>query len=268
MSNNLGEDSKRFFKFWRERYEWPAGVGRKASEEKIFELLKETRNVISSEEGNQIKRLLIDIHRWKTNNQRGISERYDRVLTDNVEVVPFLQGNLPLKSPTLSPEFFEEMLDTLKIRNCNLPICSAQASFLLNRKLPVLDRFVAQFFSLTMSENILNYSRFDMKNVLRDIHPIGFRIEDDGTRRCIPRLSVYQLWGYKANKSQFIGQLIPELIRLVKSLNREKVKYEDIHDLARDFSCVDVEMAVFAFSTQNRQYFQCFYEKSPTRLVL
>lgn len=268
MKNGLSVDSKRFFKFWREQYEWPGGFGRRTSEEKIFELLNETLSAISSGENRRIKNLLIEIHRWKTNNQKRISDRYQKVLMDDTKVVSFLQSKLPLKSLTLSPEFFKELLDTLKIKYCNLPICSAQASFLLNRELPVLDRFVAQFFSLTVSEGVLNYNQFDMNNVLRDIHPIRFRIEDDGTGRCVPRLAVYQHWSYRTNRFLFISQLTPELIRIAKSLSEKEVKYLDIHDHAQDFSCVDVEMAVFAFSTKNRHYFECFYDRSPTRLNL
>lgn len=263
---HLTEDSKRFFRFWREHYEWPFGIGRKRSEEKIFELLNNTKNAILSGVGAHVQKLLVEIHRWKTNNQRGISERYEKVLTNDTKVVPFLQSKFPLKSRKISPTFFKELLDTLKIRNCNLPVCSAQASFLLNRKLPVLDRFIAQFFSLTMSQHILDYSQFDMNKILRDIHPIRFRIEDSGTRRCVPRLAVYQKWSYKTNRSLFISQLIPELIKIAKLLNNEEVRYKDIHGIMQDFTCVDVEMAAFAFATKKRHYFECFYNKSPTRL--
>lgn len=263
---HLTKDSKGFFRFWREQYEWPIGIGRKTSEEKIFELLNKTKNIILSGESSRIQKLLVGIHQWKTNNQRGISKKYGEVLAKDTKVVPFLKSNFPLKSPTLSPAFFRKLLETLKIRNCNLPVCSAQASFLLKRKLPVLDRFVAQFFSLTMSKHIFNYTQFDIKEVLQDIHPVMFRIEDSGTGFCIPRLAVYQRRSYEKNRFLFINQLIPELIRIAKLLNKEEVKYEDIHGMTQDFSCVDVEMAAFAFATKNRDYFECFYDKSPTRL--
>ena len=264
--SDLTEDSKRFFRFWREQYEWPIGIGRKTSEEKIFELLNKTKNVILGGKSGSIQKLLVEIHQWKTNNQRGISKKYGEVLAKDTKVAPFLQSNFPLQSSTLSPTFFRKLLDTLKIRNCNLPICSAQASFLLNRKLPILDRFVAQFFSLTVSKHILDYSQFDMNDVLQDIHPIVFKIEDSGTGLCIPRLAVYQRLSYEKNRYLFINQLIPELIRIAELLNKEEVKYEDIHGITRDFSCVDVEMAVFAFATKNRHHFECFYDKSPTKL--
>lgn len=266
--NNLGADSKQFLKFWREQYKWPSGFSRKASEDKIFELLNETSNAISSGDSERIERSLVGIHRWKTNNRSGISEKYEKVLANDTGVVPFLQSNFLSRSPKFSPEFFKELLDTLKIRYCNLPICSAQASFLLNRKLPILDRFVAQFFSLTMSESILYYDQFDMNDVLRDIDPVKFRIEDDGSGRCVPRLAVYQQWSYEINRSLFISQYIPQLIRIAKVLNKEEVEYKDIHDVAQDFFCVDVEMAVFAFAMKNRHYFQYFYEKNPTRVDL
>ena len=109
LKNKFSQDSKRFFKFWREQYEWPIGVGRKASEQKIFELLNETRNAISSGESRCIQEILVEIHRWKTNNQRGVSERYETVLTDDTKVVPFLRSNFPLKSSSLSPTFFKEL---------------------------------------------------------------------------------------------------------------------------------------------------------------
>lgn len=264
----LTEDSERFFKFWRERYEWPEGISRKASEKRIFELLNQTRSALLSGESDFIQQVLVNIHNWKTNNRSGVSERYKKELKKDRNVVSFLRENLPLELSKLEPEFYKKLLETLKLRYCNLPACSAQASFLLDRRLPVLDRFIAQFFSLIISENVLSYDQFDMNNVLSDIHPITFIIEDDGTGKCRPRLAVYQQWSYKTNKSLFVDQLIPQLIRISKLLDEEEIDYVDIFGESQNFSCIDVEMAVFAFSTTNRKFFKCFYNKSPTRLNL
>lgn len=264
----LTEDSKKFFKYWREQYEWPRNSDRKASEERIFRLLEETREVLSIGKKEDLQKILVKIHMWKTRNRSGTSDKYERELLKNTRIIAFLQNNFPLKSSKVVPKFYERLLETLKINYCNLPTCSAQASVLLNRSVPILDRFVAQFFGFTMSKKIVEYDKLNMSEVLKDIHPTKFMIEDDGTSRCTPRLAVYQSTSYQKNKDLFVSQLIPELVRISGLLNESEVYYSDIFGYSQKFTCVDVEMAVFAFSTQNVRFFKCFYKRKPTRLCL
>jgi hypothetical protein len=107
----------------------------------------------------------------------------------------------------------------LRVYGANLPVCSAQASFLCNRAIPILDRFVAQFYSLTLSPEILHFSKSNMVDVLRNINTVRFMIEDDGTHRCIPRLAVYGSRNYARNQDLFVFELLPELHRIAKELN-------------------------------------------------
>jgi hypothetical protein len=236
------------------------------SEEKIAELLSQTK--VALRDLNSLgKPLLIKIHFWKTQNRGKTTETYAQMLNKNTEIIPNLQKLFSVSRP-LSLEYIKELIDNLRVYGANLPVCSAQASFLCNRAIPILDRFVAQFYSLTLSPEILHFSKSNMVDVLRNINTVRFMIEDDGTHRCIPRLAVYGSRNYARNQDLFVFELLPELHRIAKELNDSHVTYQDIYGKLRGFSCVDVEMAVFAFGTQNRGYFQCWYEEQPTRLDL
>lgn len=260
----MSQASCKFYKYWREHYKWPPFSTREESENRIAQLLNQANNALQ-DLATTGKPLLRNIHQWKTQNQRGITDRYSHVLDENSNLIPDLQELFP--APTsLTSRFIKKLLDTLKIRNCNLPICSAQASFLCHRAIPVLDRFVAQFFSKTLSPTILDMAEFNMRQVLSDFSHIRLIIEDNGTHRCKPRLAVYQSRNYQNNRDLFVYRLIPELDNIAEQLNEQQIAYLDMNDTPKEFTRTDVEMAVFAFGTQNRQYFECWYDKQPQTL--
>lgn len=263
----LSQHSLNFYKYWRENYRWPIDNTRKKSEESIAELLKETRDSLSNLPSSE-KLLLQKIHYWKTQNRGGTTDKYVRILEKDTQIIPNLQKLFSVWK-TMSLDFIKELIEVLRVEYANLPVCSAQVSFLCNRAVPILDRFVAQFFSWTVSPEILSSIQFNMHEVLRDITPISFVIEDDGTYRCIPRLAVYHnTQNYVRNRDLFVFELIPELNHIAKTLNNQEVTYQDIYGKSKEFTNVDVEMAVFAFGTQNRRYFQCWYEGQPAHLDL
>ena len=262
----LSQHSLNFYRDWRENYQWPPDQSPRTSEEKIAELLEESRASLCNLTVLG-KPLLQKIHHWKTQNRARTTEKYAEILRGNEEIIPSLQKLLPVSS-SLSPDFVKKLIDALRIGYANLPVCSAQASFLCNRALPILDRYVAQFFSHTVSPAILSFDKCNMSAVLRDISTLGFVIEDDGTHKCIPRLAVYQPENYARNRDVFACELLPELNRIADELNDSNVTYQDIYGKPKGFSSVDVEMAVFAFGTQNRRYFECWYREQPTSLGL
>ena len=263
----LSQHSLNFYKYWRENYRWPIDNTRKKSEERIIGLLKET-TVALRDLSSLGKTLLQKIHHWKTQNRGKTTDKYIQVLDKDMQIIPNLQKiSFPVSRP-ISLQFVKELIDVLRVKYANLPVCTAQVSFLCNRTVPILDRFVAQFFSRTVSPEILRFTRFDMREVLRDITPISFVIEDDGTHKCRPRLAVYQQQNYDHNRDLFVFKLLPELNSIAEALNNQQVTYQDIYGEPKEFTSVDVEMAVFAFGTQNRRYFQCWYERQPTHLDL
>jgi hypothetical protein len=223
--------------------------------------------------------LLEKIHYWKTRNRAGTTDRYAAVLEAegmNEKLLNLRRLLLNCCSPQkhLSSEFARELLDTLRVEEANLPVCTAQASFLTERNIPILDRFVAQFFSRTVSPEVLRFRisdslSFDMCRVFKDAHPVDFILEDDGTDTCKPRLAVYEEKSYRHNLDLFAFKLMPELDRLADELRVKHVMYQDvIHGEQKEFTAVDVEMAVFSFGTANRSYFECWYESEPTTLSL
>jgi len=198
---NLSFDSKRFYKEWRESYRWPLdGNTRVASEKRILDILKTSQRALNEKDVTSLRNVLIEIHSWKTNDQRGITEKYENSLRGKEELLTYLTSALPLKE-SLTLLFFTNLLEKLKIPYSNLPAASAQASFLLNRKTPIIDRFVAQFFSMKISPKISQIKGYNMKNILQDIRPIPFEVEDDGRNICVPRLAAYSDYCYQKNRN-------------------------------------------------------------------
>lgn len=186
----LSQHSCYFYKYWRENYQWPVDNTRQRSEERIAKLLKET-SVALRDLSSLGKPLLQKIDYWKTQNRGRTTDKYIRILDKDTQIIPNLQKLLFPVSRPKSLQFIKELIDVLRVKYANLPVCSAQTSFLCNRAVPILDRFVAQFFSRTVSPEILSFARFDMPEVLRDITPVSLVTEDDGTHKCRPRLAVY-----------------------------------------------------------------------------
>lgn len=246
-----------FLKYWREKYKWPLNKTRVFSEHTINSLKDETSTSLRKGDPDLLRDALIKIHRWKTGGRT--TNRYKNNLDGKEELVSYLLAVLPLEN-SLSSEFLNKLIDTLKIRQCNLPVASAQMSFILNRKTPIIDRFVTQFFSKKLSQRILEMEQFNMKNVFRNLKEIHFKIEDDGRGKCVPRLAVYYKSAYKRNKFLFIDSFIPELERISELSIHNNIVYQGIDNEKHNLRPIDVEMAIFAFGTQNREYYQCFYE--------
>jgi len=229
-----------WFKKYRESYEWPRGTGRKKSERIIFALLSSVLSAISERQEKALAASLVEIHRWKTNNRSGITTEYQKII--NSKKVEYFIEILNL-SPFDTPEKLLVLIRKLKIPNCNLPVCSAMASFIYNRRnVPILDRFVAQFF---VREFDIDEFDEDTKLVLQYVKKIPFKLEDDGNGNI--RLSVYTLSGFEENLSKYIKGFVPECDRIAQDLRKSKVKYCDIQGNLKEFCPVDVEMAVFFY---------------------
>ena len=242
-----GEVGK-WFRQNRESYIWPDGRTRQQSEKLIDSLSDEMRVALASGETEALKQSLINIHNWKNNNRMGVTNRYRRELESKGRT--YLEELL--NTSTLDDtDNLEGVIRHLKIRECNLPTCTAIASFLYGRmSVPIVDTLVAQFLAG-------KFSRFDLVSdtvsAIRWIGHIAFRLEDPGTGRL--RLAVYKPYDFESNLKLFTQRLIPECERISQALSAAGHTYDGIDSNDREFTLVDVEMAIFSWSSRNRHLF-------------
>jgi hypothetical protein len=143
------------------------------------------------------------------------------------------------------------LIEHLKVRNCNLPVCTAIASFLYGRQnVPILDKFLSQFFARKFK---LNPVDGQTSQVLCYVTNINFRIEDGGTGSL--RLAVYTRNGFNYNLSVYLNEFVPECVRIAKELGKSCIGYTDIHGECVEFLPIDVEMAVFSWAIRNSDLF-------------
>jgi len=238
-----------WFQKYRESYEWPPGTGRVGSEQIIQYLQSSVHSSINDRHEQKFAISLVEIHRWKTKNRQNRSLEYGKTLDALgseylTEIFNF--------SPFESIERLSFLIRKLKVFNCNLPICSAIASFLYNRKdVPILDRFVAQLITRDFRTAIVDG---ETVKVLQYIKQIPFRLEYDGTNN--RRLSVYTPAGFEDNLVKYINDFVPECNRIAQDLRQLKIKYQDIHGKLVDFYPVDVEMSFFSYSMKHSDYFK------------
>lgn len=261
----LSNDTTDFFEYWREQYRWPSQYSRQLTELRISEIVRELNQAIIAEDSDAIFRSLVSIHKWKTSNRAGVSNKYERELRSNLDLISYLQNTLPFLED-MNYNRLIEILQRLMIKYCNLPVATSQLSFLSERRFPILDRFVSQFFSQTVSDVILKSGLHNFNIIFRDIKPIPFLIEDNGMGKATPRLAVYTPNGRKRNTALYAKELVPELIAIASSLHEQGAKFVNVKKRQKEFSVIDVEMAVFAFGIQNRQYFEGFYTRQPESL--
>ncbi len=238
----------KWFKQYRESYTWPDGRTRQDSEKCIDSLLGDTRSAMDNGDAASLQQSLMNIHSWKNNNMRGITSKYWREL--EAQGYDYVQNLLGM-STFNNTNRLEDVVNHLKIRQCNLPTCTAIASFMYGRvHVPVVDKFVAQFFAR-------KFNRYDLDanttSVLQWIRNIPFRIEEGGSGRL--RLAVFNNSGYQTNLRLYIQELIPECARIADALNLAGYTYTAIDGSERQYAPVDVEMAIFSWSSRNRHLF-------------
>jgi len=251
-----------FFQFWREQYRWPLGCSRVKTEKKIFEFAENARAAVSSGKVERLTSTLMQIHRWKTRNQAGITDKYARQLDKEPKRVRELQKLLPITKETPNM-VLKNVLDLMRFPDCNLPVCTAQLSFLSGRVFPILDRFLAQFFSRKAHPMILQWAEYDILNVFETIGKINFILEDDGRNKEVPRLAVYTENSYRYNRDQYVEQLIPRLQNLAMELQGGDLTYQGIDRDQHHFTSVDLQMAIFMFGKKNPRLFKKFYKTLP-----
>ena len=238
----------KWFKQNRESYSWPDGRTRQQSEELIAALAEQTRTALESGDAASLRQSLVDVHAWKNFNMRGIINRYRRTLARMGDA--YIEELRNLSSFTAADNL-EAVVRRLLVPNCSLTESASIASFLYGRDAaPVLDRFVAQFFNRS-------FSRYDLddetKAAIEEIGHIGFRVEEDGSGRL--RVARFNEDWVEENVLRYVNEMAPECSRLADALNAAGHTYAALDGSQRPYAPVDVEMAIFAWSTRNRHLF-------------
>jgi hypothetical protein len=237
-----------WFKKYRESYEWPLGTGRSRSEQVISNLQSSACSSILERDVQKLASSLIAIHRWKTQNRQDQTSKYCKTLESLGE--PYLKKIIDL-GPFTFTNNLELLIYKLKVRNCNLPVCTAAASFLFNRQsVPILDKFLSQFFTRQFKVNLVDKETLA---VLQFVKKVPFRLEDGGTGSL--RLSVYNQHGFDYNMSKYINDFVPECNRIAQSLRQSGISYNDTQGKLVEFNPIDIDMAVFSFASKHSNYF-------------
>ncbi len=244
----ISSEVGRWFRDYRESYEWPLNSGRRASEEHINRLRADAHKAVAAGNEDLLQSIFIEIHRWKTNNRQDQTSKYSKTLKSLNRDYFY---KLLRFGPFINTHNLGNLIDHLKVKNCNLPVCTAIASFLYGRKkVPILDKFLSQFFARKFKLDSVDEQT---NQVISFVRNINFRIEDGGTGSL--RLAVYTPNGFKYNLSMYLTKFVPECSRIAEELNESGVGYTDINGQCAEFSPTDVEMAVFSWAIRHSNLF-------------
>ncbi|MGB9842524.1 MAG: hypothetical protein ACPLKZ_07430 [Candidatus Bathyarchaeales archaeon] len=205
-----------FLKTWRERYKWPLFEGRKASEEKIFRLEETVKNNVLCKGSKSVKEAILEVVIWKTNNRfqtvREFQYNSDEIIESVIEEV---QGLLRKDSDNVA----EVIKKLTSLEGVKIAVASTILRFLdsFEHKCGIIDKNVA---TLLNREHITNFL---------------LRRKDNYVMYTQSNICEYQ---------KFHNWLQKKAREIVGTT------YTDIYGTQKNFTPVDVEMALFAFATQ------------------
>lgn len=234
-----------WFRLHRQGYEWPMGNGRKASEDDISGLLHQIQDAVIIQDSHALAKAMVNIHRWKTRNRQNQTDKYENALESQpANYVSDLLAMAPFKS-TAS---IQRVLDHLKIQNCNLPVCTAIASFLYGRlSVTIVDRFLSLFFSRHCKATPEDQAIF------RYVRYIPFVLESPGLGKL--RLAVYNQRNYQQNRDIYVRDFLQECSDVANELDSKGVTFIDVDGVQHQFTPIDVEMAIFAWCSKHSNLF-------------
>ena len=244
----IPDEVGKWFERNRESYSWPDGKTRQQSDELIASLADSARSALDSGDAASLRQALIDVHGWKNFNMRGVINRYRRTLQTKGD--SYIEDLRSLSAFT-GADNLEAVIRHLLIPNCRLSDCASMASFLYGRRAaPVLERRVAQFFNR-------GFSRYDLddetKATIETVRHISFRLEEDGSGRL--RVATYNEDWVEENVLRYVNEMVPECARVADLLNAAGCAYAALDGAPRAYAPVDVEMAIFAWSSRNQHLF-------------
>jgi len=188
--------------------------------------------------------MLVEIHQWKTGGQHGTTNKYCSALeSKGSDYLDKLMGYHPF----VNINNLEATIRYLKISNCNLPACTAIASFLYCRRdVPIFDKYLAKFFAHKFS---IPENDKSINQVLGYVKNINFQFEKDG------RPNNYNRIGFNHNLEIYITEFVPECIRISKDIQELNICYVNIYGRCVEFLPIDVEMAIFSWARKHSQIF-------------
>lgn len=238
-----------WFQVNRESYEWPKCSGRVQSERTIDSMELRVRRAIREHNYESLHNLLVEIHRWKTGNQRGLSTKYCGTLSSLGR--SYMEELLQLGQGFKGTEHLHDVIEHLRQEYCNLPICTAIASFLYARQqVPIIDKFLSQFFAKRFK---VQYVDGQTGKVLKCISSISFKIHDGGGGRL--RLDVYSIPAFNSNLRSYTEEFVPECEHIADRLRSGMFSYSTIDASVKVFTAVDVEMSIFSWAVKHSELF-------------
>ena len=210
------EINENFLKTWRQNYSWPFHKSRKDSEEKIFELESLVKENILQKGSVSMKDALAKIVEWKTG---GRFRAVNYFLNNDEDVIEDKINNL-LDILNHDPDKLTEPIKCLtRLDGVKIAVASAFLRFLdpLKHKYGIIDKNVARFLN---DENVTAF-------VLRE--------GDDYIMYTMKNIQEYQTF------HNWLQMKVTEL---------GEATYTDIYGSEQKFAPVDVEMAIFAYTTQ------------------
>lgn len=205
-----------FLKTWREKYRWPLYRSRKFSEERILELEELVRRNVLDEGSITVKEVFAEIVEWKTGGRfqaiKYFHKNDERKVKDTTKKVLGLLTEEPKK-------VVEPIKRLTSLKGVKIAIASAFLRFMdpVEHKYGIIDKNVARFLN---DQGITNFT---------------LRSRDDYIVYSLKNIKEYQ------NFSNWLLAKIAEL---------DQSTYEGIYGNKRMFRPVDIEMVVFAYTTQ------------------
>jgi len=205
-------------KSWREKYRWPLHESRRASEERIMYLENLVKNNIFESGPRRVKDVLLEIVDWKTGDRFQSVQKFrgnqEGDVTSCVTEVRKILGENPNDVSTCINIF-------RGLHGVAIAVASAFLRFLdpTEHKYGIIDKNVAIFLN---NKGITNFSlRWD-----------GYVLDIPKNVREYQR---YHNW----------------LQQKARELSNENTTYVDIYGKTQSLASVDVEMAIFACTTQH-----------------
>lgn len=214
----MGDVDGDFLKKWRERYRWPFCMSRIASEERILYLENLVINNVLKSGSWSVKDVFLEIVNWKTGGAQvpRFCGNDDKTLLSAVSsVVHRLREDADDVSQCI------EILRSL--RGVAIPVASAFLRFLdpIEHRYGIIDKNTAMF---------LNTKRIT-----------DFHLDEHGY--LVPSSE-------NANEYQKYHKWLRQK---ADEINQGNLTYADIYGIERNFTAVDIDMALFAFSFVNKR---------------
>jgi len=206
-----------FLKTWREKYKWPLHESRSTSERRIISLERLVRGNILKKGTFRVKNILSKIVAWKTGGRYLAVQYFLENSDEYVEnTVMEVLGILKMDSSNVFNciNLFRDM------RGVGIPVASTFLRFLdpIEHKYGIIDKNIASFLNRKGITDFSLESNRTIKNILKNVY----------------EYCRFHYWLHKK----------------AEELNEKNITFRDIYGGVRSFAPVDVEMALFAYTTQ------------------